>query len=182
MALRHLALSYQIVFITPNKFDMTRGDWLFGVCLFSPRRAIGAIDFGPGGTPPNVAGRRAALGPRKFCGKLIGPYPSPAYCGACGTIQSFGSCRGGYLMEKLMRTYILAIATAALFAIPTAAFSEDIHIGPGGVRIGPSYGHHRLYNRDEGGRCAEMRQACLHKGQLGEQGMGNCQRYRAMCR
>ena len=47
-----------------------------------------------------------------------------------------------------MRTYILAIATAALFAIPTAAFSEDITIGPGGVRIGPSYGHHRLYNRE----------------------------------
>ena len=51
-----------------------------------------------------------------------------------------------------MRTCILAIATAALFAIPTAAFSEDIQIGPGGVKIGPSYGHHRLYNRDEGGR------------------------------
>ena len=80
-----------------------------------------------------------------------------------------------------MRTYIFAIATAALFAIPTAAFSEDIHIGPGGVRIGPSYGHHRYYNRDQGGGCAELRQACLHKGQLGEQGMGNCRRYRAMC-
>ena len=48
-----------------------------------------------------------------------------------------------------MRTYILAIATAALFAIPTAAFSEGMYFGfgPGGVRIGPSYGHHRLYNR-----------------------------------
>jgi hypothetical protein len=84
-----------------------------------------------------------------------------------------------------MRRYILAIATAALFAIPTAAFSsdigEDIQIGPGGVRIGPSYGHHRYYNRAEGGRCAELRQACLHKQELGEQGMGNCQRYRAMC-
>ena len=85
-------------------------------------------------------------------------------------------------MEVLMRTYILAIATAALFAIPTAAFSESIYIGPGGVRIGPSYGQHRLYNRYEGGgRCAELRQACLHKQELGEVGMGNCQRYRAMC-
>ena len=56
-------------------------------------------------------------------------------------------------MEVLMRTYILAIATAALFAIPTAAFSEGMYFGfgPGGVRIGPSYGHHRLYNRYEGG-------------------------------
>ena len=34
-----------------------------------------------------------------------------------------------------MRTYILAIVTAALFAIPTAAFSEDIHIGAGGVQL-----------------------------------------------
>jgi hypothetical protein len=80
-----------------------------------------------------------------------------------------------------MRRYILAIATAALFAIPTAAFSEGIYIGPGGVRIGPSYGHHRYYNRYEGGRCSELRQACLHKQELGEQGMGNCERYRANC-
>ena len=75
-----------------------------------------------------------------------------------------------------MRRYIFAIATAAMFAIPTAAFCESVYIEPGGVRIGPS--HHRYYNRDEGGRCAELRQACLHKEQLGEQAMGNCQRYR----
>jgi hypothetical protein len=79
-----------------------------------------------------------------------------------------------------MRTYIPAMATAALFAIPTAAFSENIYVGPGGVRVGP--GPHHYYNRYEGGRCGELRQACLHKEQLGEQGMGNCQRYRAMCR
>ena len=83
-------------------------------------------------------------------------------------------------MEELMRRYIFAIATAAIFAIPTAAFSESVYIGPGGVRIGSS--HHGYYNRYEGGgRCAELRQACLHKEQLGEQGMGNCQRYRATC-
>ena len=86
-------------------------------------------------------------------------------------------------MEVLMRTYILAIATAALFALPTsAAFSQvDVEIGPGGVRVAPGY-HHRYYNRYEGGRCAELRQACLHKQELGEQGMGNCERYRANCR
>jgi len=78
-----------------------------------------------------------------------------------------------------MRTYVLAIATAALVAVPTVAYSANIYVGPGGVRVGP--GHH-YYNRYEGGRCAELRQACLHKGQLGEEGMGNCQRYRAMCR
>ena len=77
-------------------------------------------------------------------------------------------------MEVLMRTYILAIATAALFAIPTAAVSES--------------GHHRYYNRYEGlydryesGRCRELRAVCAHKEELGEQGMGNCRRFRELC-
>jgi hypothetical protein len=26
-----------------------------------------------------------------------------------------------------------------------------------------------------------LRQACLHKEELGEQGMGNCRRYRELC-
>jgi hypothetical protein len=30
--------------------------------------------------------------------------------------------------------------------------------------------------------CAELREACLHKGELGEQGEGNCRRYRQTCR
>jgi hypothetical protein len=45
--------------------------------------------------------------------------------------------RNDVFMEVLMRTYILAIATAALFVIPTTAFSESIYVGPGGIRIGP---------------------------------------------
>ena len=79
------------------------------------------------------------------------------------------------VMEVAMRTYILAIATAALFAIPTApAFSES--------------GHHRYYNRYEGlydryesGRCRESRAACAHTEKLGEQVMGNCRRFRELC-
>jgi hypothetical protein len=77
------------------------------------------------------------------------------------------------VMEVLVRTYILAIATAALFAIPTTAFSESVYVGPGGVRMGPSYRHHRYYNRYEGlydryesGRCRELRGACMHKEEL----------------
>jgi transposase InsO family protein len=77
-------------------------------------------------------------------------------------------------MEVAMRTYILAIATAAPFAIPTAAFSES--------------GHHRYYNRYEGlydryesARCRESRAACTHKEKLGEQVMGNCRRFRELC-
>jgi hypothetical protein len=78
------------------------------------------------------------------------------------------------IMEVLMRTYMLAI-TAALFAIPTAAFSES--------------GHHRYYNRyeglynryDESGRCRELRGVCAHKEELAEQGIGNCRRFRELC-
>jgi hypothetical protein len=77
-----------------------------------------------------------------------------------------------------MRKYILAAATAALFVVPTYAFSQEIHIGPGGVRVGPGYHHYYNYG---GGRCRELRAACMHKEELGEQGMGNCRRYREMC-
>jgi len=53
-----------------------------------------------------------------------------------GTNAVSGKFKRNDVMEVLMRTYILAIATAALFAIPTAAVSES--------------GHHRYYNRYEG--------------------------------
>ena len=79
-----------------------------------------------------------------------------------------------------MRTYVLAAMTAVLLVLPNLAFSQSVDVGPGGIRVEPGYRHHRLYNRSEG-RCWELRQACLHKEELGEQGMGNCRRYRAMC-
>jgi hypothetical protein len=110
-------------------------------------------------------------------------------CIRYGSSASFasGKFKRNDVMEALMRTYIPAIAAAALFAIPAAAFSESIHVGPGGVKIGPSYGHHRLYNRYEGlydryesGRCKELLAVCTHK-ELREQGMGNCRRFRELC-
>ena len=81
-----------------------------------------------------------------------------------------------------MRTYALAIAAAALFALPTSALSQGvqvpgIEIGPGGVGIS---------NDDEEGasrrECEELRRACLHKEELGEEGQGNCRRYRETCK
>jgi hypothetical protein len=77
-----------------------------------------------------------------------------------------------------MRTYFFAIAAAALFALPTSsAFSQvDVEIGRGGVRVGPRYHHGRGPSR-----CRELRAACMHKRELGEQGMGNCRRYRELC-
>jgi hypothetical protein len=162
---------------------------LFGVCLV--RRGDYLFGRSDRGAPPKLSLASGALPPRKFCKKLKGTYPSPRACKFVGKIDRYrasvieaGIARalGENNIRVLMRTYILAIATAALFAIPTAALSEDIYIGPGGVRIGHGYGYHRYYNRYERGRCAELRQACLHKEELGEVGMGNCQRYRAMCR
>ena len=83
------------------------------------------------------------------------------------------------IMEVLMRTYMLVIAVALFavptFAVPTPVFSES--------------GHHRYYNRyeglydryDESERCRELRGVCTHKEKLGEQGMGNCRRFRELC-
>jgi hypothetical protein len=82
-----------------------------------------------------------------------------------------------------MRTYALAIAAAAaLFASAPAAFSQEIELGPGGVRVEP-FSHYQGRSVWRGrGRCEELRQACLHKEELGEQGQGNCRRYRHYCR
>jgi hypothetical protein len=74
-----------------------------------------------------------------------------------------------------MRTYVFGILGVALFALPTSAFSQAVELGPGGVRV---YPYHRHYDR---GECRELRQACLHKEEVGEQGQGNCRRYREVC-
>jgi hypothetical protein len=73
-----------------------------------------------------------------------------------------------------MRAYALAIVAAALFC-PSPSFSQTIEIGPGGVEIDSDH--------DQPGQdCEELRRACLHKDELGEQGEGNCRRYREACK
>jgi hypothetical protein len=68
----------------------------------------------------------------------------------------------------------------ALLAVPGLSFAQGIEVGPGGIRVHPGYGHHRDYGgyRPD---CRELRAACMHKEELGEEGQGNCQRYRALC-
>jgi hypothetical protein len=80
--------------------------------------------------------------------------------------------------------FALALGVAAFFALPTSGFSQDVEIGPGGVQINPGYGYHQGYHHRhyEGVDCRELRAACMHKEELGEQGQGNCHRYRQMCR
>ena len=73
-----------------------------------------------------------------------------------------------------MRTYVLAIVGAALFALPTSAFSQEL-IWAGRCPNTP------LPSSGYGADCRELRQACLHKEELGEQGQGNCRRYREVC-
>jgi hypothetical protein len=72
-----------------------------------------------------------------------------------------------------MRMYALAIAAAAALFSPVPASSQTIEIGPGGVHIDG--------DRARQGDCEELRLACLHKEELGEEGEGNCRRYRETC-
>jgi hypothetical protein len=104
-----------------------------------------------------------------------------------------------------MRAFAFAVAAAAFFALPlpvsaaplsTDLSSQSIEVGPGGVRVGHDRWDSRrrdrmVHDRWEsrrrdrmggGGQCAELRRACLNKERLGEQGEGNCRRYRALCR
>jgi hypothetical protein len=72
-----------------------------------------------------------------------------------------------------MRRYALAfVAAAVLLAVPLPAFSQSIQVGPGGVRVDDGRGRPN---------CNELRRSCEMKGQLGEQGEGNCRRYREAC-
>jgi hypothetical protein len=76
-----------------------------------------------------------------------------------------------------MRAYLFALVGAFVLTLSgDLAFAQNIELGPGGVRI---YRHHHYgYGAD----CHALRQACLRKGELGEEGRGNCQRYRETCR
>ena len=82
---------------------------------------------------------------------------------------------------------VLAIVFALGMSIP--AFAQDVELGisPEGLHVSPRphphfddpyYGDHHHF---AGGQCRELRKACLHKEDLGEEGQGNCRRYRAMC-
>jgi hypothetical protein len=76
-----------------------------------------------------------------------------------------------------MRAYLFSIAAAIILAFPASALSQDVEFGPGGIRIEP---HHQGRSVHQGD-CDELRRACLHKEELGEEGKGNCRRYRERC-
>ena len=74
-----------------------------------------------------------------------------------------------------------AIALAVVLSSGGALYPSDaqaqpsIQIGPGGIRVDDGR------DRRGGGQCEELRLACENKDRLGEQGEGNCRRYRQMC-
>jgi hypothetical protein len=80
--------------------------------------------------------------------------------------------------EFPMRKTAFALAAAAALFSPLSAYSQQIEIGPGGVHIDGD----REGVRHRDGECEQLRRACEHKDELGDQGEGNCRRYRETCR
>lgn len=80
-----------------------------------------------------------------------------------------------------MRKILTALAISATVALPGAAMAQWHSQYDWGAY---SAGHHQRDHRagNDRGMCREMRAACMHKGELGERGEGNCRRYRQMCR
>jgi hypothetical protein len=78
-----------------------------------------------------------------------------------------------------MRTYALAVAFAMALFYPVSSSSQGIEVGPGGVHIDSDRDRDRDGARHD---CEDLKKACLHKGELGEEGEGNCRRYRETCK
>jgi hypothetical protein len=77
-----------------------------------------------------------------------------------------------------------AVALAAPPLTDLSSQSVGVEVGPGGVRVGPTHNRWRSERATvrRGPDCRELRAACLNKERLGEQGEGNCRRYRRLCR
>nr|WP_132256117.1 hypothetical protein [Methylobacterium segetis] len=82
-------------------------------------------------------------------------------------------------MSKLS---LAAAALAALIAIPGTSVAQGISIGPEGVRVDDGRRGYEERRRGPSREvCRELRRACMHKEELGEEGAGNCRRYRRTC-
>jgi hypothetical protein len=87
--------------------------------------------------------------------------------------------------EKFVADHAVAISLAflatiflvAAFLLVAPARSQSIEVGPGGIAVNPLPSHHRNWGRT----CEELRLACEYKSERGEEGMGNCRRYRQTC-
>jgi len=77
-----------------------------------------------------------------------------------------------------MRALLFGAAVAAALALPTLALAQAAPPPQDQppARVAPKEGYYGS------ARCQELRLACLHKYELGEQGEGNCKWFRDNCR
>jgi hypothetical protein len=80
-------------------------------------------------------------------------------------------------MIKLMMAAMIAIT----IAFPGISAAQPYSY-PGYAPYPYSREHHRHHQARPDVDCHSLRAACLHKRELGEQGEGNCARYRELCR
>jgi hypothetical protein len=75
-----------------------------------------------------------------------------------------------------MREVIFSLAI--VFSSP--ALAQELEFGHNGFHIYPERHHHRSHIPNY--YCEELREACIYKQEFGEEGEGNCRRYRHVCR
>jgi hypothetical protein len=81
-----------------------------------------------------------------------------------------------------MRGILLAAATGALLILNAPSFAQGIRIGPGGVEVDDGRGYREERDdRRHRRMCRELRDRCENRDVYGEEGQGNCRRYRRMC-
>ena len=87
----------------------------------------------------------------------------------------------------MRKTLLAGLTLGALLTISAPAFAQGISIGPGGVRVDDGRRYERGYEREyrddrrHARMCARLRDACRNKDVYGEEGQGNCRRYRRTC-
>ncbi len=86
-----------------------------------------------------------------------------------------------------MNKLVFAAATTVVLLMSSApSFAQGIRIGPGGVEIDDGRSYRRDYREDHDERryrrmCRELRDRCENRDVYGEEGQGNCRRYRRTC-
>ncbi len=83
-----------------------------------------------------------------------------------------------------MHKFAVSLVTSILLlSAPAVSIAQEFEVGPGGVRVEPWRHRHWYEGRSGyGPDCRTLRRSCLYKGELGEVGRGNCERYRRLCR
>jgi hypothetical protein len=78
-------------------------------------------------------------------------------------------------MRSFVATFVMAVFLGLSGAPAYAASLDDL-----GTSQQP-FGRSTFHKADYGGYCERLRLACVYKEERGEQGEGNCRRYRAEC-